>query len=87
MILLRILVISVQLILLGLVPAASLTPIYRVAAALARALELDSGLADPEARVAALAMERSEADRLTDLLRRHAAPAESGTIVPDSESP
>ena len=67
MILLRILVLSVQLILLGLVPAASLTPIYRVAAALARALEIDS--------------------RLADLLRRHAAPAESGTIVPDSESP
>jgi hypothetical protein len=64
-ILLRILVLSVQLILLGLVPAANLTPIYL--AAPARALEIDS--------------------RLADLLRRHAAPAESGTIVPDSESP
>jgi tetratricopeptide (TPR) repeat protein len=56
-------------------------------AALAQALDLDSRLADPEARVAALAMERTEADRLTALLRRRAAPAEAGPIVPEPESP
>jgi tetratricopeptide (TPR) repeat protein len=56
-------------------------------AALARALELDSRLADPESRVSALAMERTEADRLADLLRRRAAPAEPGEIVPEPASP
>jgi tetratricopeptide (TPR) repeat protein len=56
-------------------------------AALAQALELDARLADPEARVAALAMERTEADRLAGLLRRRAAPVEPGPIVPGSESP
>jgi tetratricopeptide (TPR) repeat protein len=56
-------------------------------AALTRALELDPRLADPAARVAALAMERTEADRLAALLRRRTAPAEPGEIVPEPESP
>jgi protein O-mannosyl-transferase len=56
-----------------------------VEATLARALEIDPGLADPAARVAALAMERTEADRLADLLRRHAAPAESRPTGPELE--
>jgi len=40
-------------------------------AALRRALELEPRLANPAGRVAALAMEGSEAERLTDLLRRY----------------
>ena len=42
-------------------------------AALDRAIEVDSKLADPEARVAALAMERSFADDLLKLQQRRAA--------------
>jgi len=43
-------------------------------AALERALELDPRLADPDARVAALALEHSEADALKRLLTRRPAP-------------
>ena len=42
-------------------------------AALDRAIEVDPKLADPEARVAALAMERSHADELLQLQQLRAA--------------
>ena len=56
-------------------------------AALSQALELDPRLADPAGRVAALALERSEADRLADLLSRRPTPGESEPIVPATEPP
>jgi tetratricopeptide (TPR) repeat protein len=48
-------------------------------AAVATALEKDPRLADPDARVAALALERAEADRLQALLARRPAQATTGT--------
>jgi tetratricopeptide (TPR) repeat protein len=56
-------------------------------AALARALELDPRLADPDGRVAALALDRAESDRLRTLLDRRSAAAAAGPIVPASSPP
>ena len=68
--------------------------IAQAAAAVAKALEVEPRLADPDGRVAALAMERRTADELKSLLerlgsipRKPEARARDGVSPPTGPSP